>query len=201
MGVPRRRRHRIVRRYRWLLTLIPLVALAAWLVAEQLPTWSAPHSGWFSEAMPGRCAAVASLRARQGTLVGQPLADVEPLLQTAQDAIEQSMGGVNWIVGNPLAVRATLDGASRPAWLVTARGETTGIAPVAVVYLDADTLAVLDVSVGFDDPAASCDFNLRRAVRDAVLSPPFLLIAGYSVLLVVVGVGWLVIKRRSARKG
>lgn len=200
MGLSRRRLQFVVRRFGWLLALIPVVILAAWLIASQLPTWSAPHSGWFASDVPGRCAAVASLRAHQGSLSPAPPLE-ETVLSAAKSALDAAVSGINWVYSNLFVVRATFGGEARSAWLMAARGESIGIAPVAVVYLDADSLAVLDVAVGFDDPAASCDFNLRRAVRDAVLSPPFVILAGYTALLVVVGVGWLIIRRRSARKG
>jgi hypothetical protein len=189
-----------VRRYGWLLALIPLVALAAWLVASQLPTWSVPHAGWFPAAMPGRCAAVASLRANSGTIAAVPALDLEVAQGAAHEAINAAIGGVNWIYSEFTAVRATFGSEARPALLMAARGDSAGIAPAAVVYLDAETAQVLSVSVGLDDPTASCDFNLRRAVRDAVLSPPFLILAGYTALLAAGGIGWLIFRRR-ARKG
>lgn len=187
-----------------LVGLIPAVALIGWLVIAQLPAWRVPQPGWFAVGTPGVCTAVGSLRANQGLLTGEPPLDPASARVAAEEAVGAAVDAAGWVYGSPIAVQATFDGVKRAAWLVTARVESESIAPAALVYVDGETGQVLSLAVGLDDPAARCDFNYRRAIRDAVLSPPFLLLVGYTGLLIILGLAFGVMRwreRRAKRKG
>ncbi|NUQ05299.1 MAG: hypothetical protein HUU31_15540, partial [Anaerolineae bacterium] len=97
-----------------------------------------------------------------------------------------------------LAVQGGFDGAPRPAWLFTAGEalEAGSAAPafIGVVWIDGESGAPLDVIVGVDDPAAVCHLNLRRAARDTLFSPPFLLLLGYT------GIGIVYLAARRLRR-
>lgn len=102
-----------------------------------------------------------------------------------------------------LAIAVPSDSDRRDAWLIVARQDAPPeqIAPVVVMVLEPAQGDVLAVSVGIDDPAAGCAFNLRRAVRTTVLSPFFLMATGYTSVIIVLGIGlWLRRRLGRARK-
>ncbi|MBK8024187.1 MAG: hypothetical protein IPK19_22825 [Chloroflexi bacterium] len=186
-----------------LVALLPAAALIAWLAITALPLWTAPDPGWLSVDAPGRCAAVGSLRAHAASRIypSSPQAEAASAAQIALDA------AVDGLTVHPagLAVQAIFERATRPAWLFTASpSELPGAAPanpaqpgfVAVVWIDGQTGEALDVVVGLEDPAARCDLNLRSALRETVLSPPFLLLIGYTGTLMIALLVRAILRRR-----
>ncbi len=84
----------------------------------------------------------------------------------------------------------------RALYLITARlgdDPPTGssVRPAALIYLDAANGDPAAVITTLDDPAQSCDFDMGAALKAAVKSPPFLLLALYAVALLA---GWLVLR-------
>jgi hypothetical protein len=177
--------------------------LLGWLIAAHAPAWTAAHAGWFPPDQPGVCARVAALRAVGGSLV-----DASPPLESiaaAEAALARLGGGALTLAGEGTGVRGRFDGEVHQAWLFS--GADAAGQLVGVVMLDARDGALLWASVGADDPAAGCAFNLRRALRDLAFSPSGAATAIYGALtaIAVMLVGlWVVNRARrtaySARK-
>jgi len=173
------------------LGLILIAALAIWLAVDQTPLWTAAHAGWFPPGQVGACAAVASLRT-----IGAARAKPQPLTSEMVDAAASALATLSdrgfMPTGDPIAVTGMFPGspdAQRQAWLFIGIGTTTpvmSIRPVGLVYIDGIDWTTLDAVVGLDDPAARCDFNLRRALRTTLLAPPTLLLG------ITFGIGILV---------
>ncbi|MFN8448133.1 MAG: hypothetical protein U0521_05985 [Anaerolineae bacterium] len=98
---------------RLLILLLPALALVVWLVAAQLPRWTAPVPGWFAPGTPGVCAAVRSLalydarRVDPASGLGREAAQ-SAAEQVAADHYDAAPLGVS----EPLAVEASLPGAA-----------------------------------------------------------------------------------------
>lgn len=179
---------------RRLLILLPALALIVWLVAAQLPLWTAPQPDWFAPGTPGVCAAVESLTLYSARRVDSAGIGREAAQAAAGQVIAAHYGMPPLVVSEPLAVEAALPGSDRRAYAVVTAllsddaPPGSGANTAAVIYLDAagEPRALLTT---VDDSAASCDFDVRAAVVDAVKSPPLLLLAAYGLALVGL---WLV---------
>ncbi|MBL8132435.1 MAG: hypothetical protein JNL42_11305 [Anaerolineae bacterium] len=197
-GSPQRRWRRAL----WI-ALLPAAALLVWLTAAALPIWTLPQSDWLDPAVPGRCAAVAALRARTAQRASPPPLPEGEGAAAAQAALDGVVAGLR-VHPSGLAAQGVFDGAARPAWLFTA-GETLqdgSAAPafVGIIWIDGESGAPLDVIVGVEDPAAVCALNLRRAARDTLFSPPFLLLSGYTgICIVYLAARWLLRRGRRPR--
>lgn len=170
---------------RLLILLLPALALVVWLVAAQLPRWTAPAPGWFARGTPGVCAAVRSLalydarRVDPADGLGREAAqaDAERVAADHYDAAPLD-------VSEPLAVEASLPGAPRSVYsVVTVRLSDAAPEKAAVIYLDAATGEPRALITATDDPAAICDFDVRAALLAAVKSPPLILLVAYVVLV------------------
>jgi len=190
----------------WWLAFAPTVILIAVWGMSVFPLWTAPHAGWLPVDTPGTCAAVAWLRATDSQLRGVTTSDTRVIAERAvaiATATIRSDTPIRFTYSDPLAINAYVRGSRRDAWLIVARQDVppVRIAPVVVMVLEAVLGDPLAVSMGIDDPAAGCAFNLRRTVRTTVLSPFFLLAAGYTSVIILSGIGlWLRRRLGRARK-
>ena len=176
---------------------VPALILLGWLIAAQLPIWTAPQPDWFAPDTHGVCAAVAALRTYNAARANDtpPVASVEAV-RRADALFEQHYQQTATGLGDPLLVRARFPNAERLAWLFTAGLSEDG---AAVTYIDAQTGEPLALITALS-PANECALNIRRALIDAVKSPPFLLLVGYIALLVVLFVV-ILLSRRLKRGG
>lgn len=180
---------------RLLILLLPALALVVWLVAAQLPRWTAPAPGWFAPGTPGVCAAVRSLALYDARRVDS----ADGLGREAAQANAERVAADHYdaaplAVSAPLAVEVSLPGAPRRVYLVvTVRLSDVVPEKAAVIYLDADgePRALITAT---DDPAATCDFDVRAALLAAVKAPPLILLIAYVVL-----VAGAALVRRAAR--
>ncbi|MCC6803477.1 MAG: hypothetical protein IT319_11385 [Anaerolineae bacterium] len=174
---------------RRLLILLPALALIVWLVAAQLPLWTAPQPDWFAPGTPGVCAAVESLRLYAARRVDSVGIGREAAQAAAAQMIAAHYGVPPLVVSEPLAVEAALPGDARRAYAVVAAllsdaaPSGSDASTAAVIYLDA-TGEPRALITTVDDPAAACDFDVRAALVDAVKSPPLLLLAAYVAIVV-----------------
>jgi hypothetical protein len=184
---------------RRLFLLLPALALIGWLVAAQLPRWTAPYPYWFAPNTPGVCAAVASLTAAQATR-GEPSGGIgrgEALTLAQQIAAEHYDPPPNQF-SDPLGVYAALPGDQRrPLYLVTAHlGDApppgTAVQAVALIYVDAASGDPVALITATNDATQSCDFDMGAALKAAVKSPPLLLLAVYTVALIL----WFFLKTK-----
>lgn len=195
-----------------LLFSLPLLVLAGWLFSRQAPVLLGPQWWWLSASgtsgAPAACEAAASLQRYGGqrVLFQQPAIASQDALARAQAAIAdhyQLADGAPVTIletGGPSLFSAVFAGERRLVWLVSARIATSQIADLpgtdmpgaaALVYVDAATgepLALLS-AVGAGQAAVMCPFPLRDWAVATVRSTPFLLLAGYAGLLVVLGLG------------
>jgi hypothetical protein len=168
------------------LLAIPALALIAWLVAAQLPRWTAPQPGWFAADTPGVCAAVSSL-----VLYGAARTSVGGIApETAKTAaaklVSDHYGISPLTIGEPLAVQATLPNQERQTYYVVTAALSNDAPPkAAVIYLDAATDDPRALITATEDPALNCAFNVRAALLAALRSPPPILLAAY--LLIAAG--------------
>ena len=211
-----------------ILLSLPALVLAGWLFAEQSPILLSPQWWWISstspDGAPAACEAATSLNVYQGqrVLLQQPAISAGEAKTSADQAIaehyrladEQETNAAALEYGGPSLFSAVFDGERRLVWLYTARLMTSHTARMpgtdmpgaaAVVYLDAttgETLALLS-AVGTGDAEAMCPFPLRDWAVETVRSTPFLALAGYLGLLLVLTLGWAVartIRRRRAQR-
>jgi hypothetical protein len=187
---------------------VPALILIGWLVASQLPRWTAPQANWFPPNTPGVCAAVDSLvlyqatRADVGGIGNFVDAGGAAQLVITEDAaqfvkLHYGFGASVHPSSVPLGVQATLPGDQPHAYyLVTMRLSDNALAKVTVMYLDAQTGDIKALITAIADPAATCNLDVKAALLAAAKSLPFILLAGYAAL-VIVGLiaGWL-FKRR-----
>ena len=166
------------------LLLVPALALIGWLVAAQLPRWTAPSADWFAPDTPGVCAAVESLKLYQAARADAGGIGSDTARADASKVAADHYDAPALAVGDPLAVRASLPGdPPRALYVVTVRLSSSAPEDDAVIYLDAasgDPLALITAS---DDPAATCAFDLRAALVAAAKSPPVPLLIGYGVIV------------------
>jgi hypothetical protein len=171
-----------------LILLLPALALVVALIATQLPRWTAPLQTWFAPDTPGACAAVQSLKLYAGsranlTGIGREAAQIR-----AEQLVAEYYDVVPLAVSEPLAVEATLPDESRRAYYVVTARLTDSAPPgsqantAAVIYLDAETGDPRALITATNDPAADCDFDVRRALVAALKSPPLLLLFAYIAL-------------------
>ncbi len=180
------------------LIAIPALILLGWLIAVQLPVWTAPQPDWFAPDTPGVCAAVASLHTYNAVRANDTptIAGAEAVEQAAA-LVERHYTQSAAAVSSPLLVRARFADGERLAWLLTAQLETGA----AVTYIDAQTGEPLALITALSpSPAQDCALNVRRALIDAVKSPPFLLLAGYLALLVVLFIVKQIARRARTRE-
>lgn len=178
---------------RLLILLLPALMLIAWLVAAQLPLWTAPHPNWFAPDTPGACAAVQSLnvyaarRIDPGAGIGREAAQAD-----AAQVVAAHYDLSPLAVSAPLAVEAALLAGERRAYTVVTVRLTDAAPPgslantTAVIYLDATTGEPRALITATDDPAATCDFDVRGALLAGLRSPPLILLAAY--VLITAGV-------------
>lgn len=169
---------------RLLILLLPALALIVWLVAAQLPRWTAPQPDWFAPDTPAVCAAVQSLalydarRVDPADGIGREAAraDAEQMIADYYDAPPLA-------VSASLAVEAALPGGERRAYfVVTARLTDAAPEQAAIIYLDAATGEPGGLITATVDPAATCDFDLRGVLLAGLRSPPLLLLIAYSLI-------------------
>lgn len=173
------------------LIVLPALILLGWLIAAQFPIWTAPQPDWFAPDTPGVCAAVAALQTYNAVRAGDtPAVSSAEAVKRAAAVVERHYRQTAAAVSNPLLVRARFPDGERLAWLLTAQLERGA----AVTYIDAQTGEPLALITALS-PANDCILNVRRALIDAVKSPPFLLLAGYIVLLVVLFAANQVVRR------
>lgn len=175
--------------------LIPALVLAAWLLTEQLPVWTAPQSWWVTPAdAPAACAAVGTLTAYHATRSSET-----PSVPPAE-ASNRAEKVIQWQyrlplppdrLSNPLLISGTFDGETRLAWMITAALDNGG----SVAYLDAGTGDPLAVIAALT-PNAVCPFDLRGALVDMARSRAFLLFAGYVGVAIMGTILVWVIRRR-----
>lgn len=170
-----------------LLLAIPPLVLIAWLVAAQLPRWTAPQPGWFADGTntPGVCAAVNSL-ALYGASRGDPNAGIgqDAAKADAAQVVSEHYDTSAPDVGAPLAVQAALPNTERRAYyLVTALLNDSAPPTAAVIYLDAATGDPRILITATEDPAASCDFDVKAALLAVLRSPPPILLAAYGLIV------------------
>lgn len=181
---------------RLLILLLPALALIVWLVAAQLPLWTAPQTNWFAQGTPevsttpGVCAAVESLTLYGGTRTNPAGIGREAAAARAAQVVTEYYDTAALTVSEPLAVDATVTDERRAYFVVTARltdDEPPGsLANTAtVIYVDAETGEPAAVITALDDPAADCDLNLRETLVTALKSPPTLLLVAYGALAVI----------------
>lgn len=182
-------------------------------MSQQFPILLAPQWWWISannpDGAPAACEAATSLSLYDGerVLFEQPAISSDQAKAAADDWIaaqyvmvdEDETPITSLEYGGPSLFRATLNGERRLVWLYTARLKTSHIAgtpgmdmpgAAAIVYMDANTgepLALLS-AVGAGNAPAMCPFPLRDWAVVTVRSTPFLALAGYIGLLVVLGV-------------
>lgn len=174
------------------LIVLPALILLGWLIAAQLPVWTAPQPDWFAPNTSGVCAAVASLQTYNAVRANDtPTVAAAEAVEHAAALVERHYPESAAAVSDPLLVRARFADGDRLAWLITAQIAEGG---AAVTYIDAQTGEPLALITALS-PASDCSLNVRRALTDAVKSPPFLLLAGYIVLLVVL-FGLILLVRR-----
>jgi hypothetical protein len=184
-----------------LILALPPLALILWLVAAQLPRWTAPQPGWFTggEDTPGVCAAVGSL-ALYGASRGDPSAGIglDAARTSATKVVAEHYDAAALALGDPLAVQAALPNTERRAYyVVTALLTQDALPKAAVIYLDAATGEPRALITATEDPAVGCAFNLRAALLDALRSPPALALGVY--LVVVIGGALLLLAARRLR--
>ncbi len=180
------------------LILLPALALIIWLVAAQLPRWTAPQAGWFAPDTPGVCAAVESLRVYQAQRADPTGIGVDAARAAAEQTVEAHYDAPALELGEPLAVDAALPGEVRHRYyVIAARLSDTLPRKIAVIYVDADSGAPRDLITATEDAAVSCDFDLREALVAAAKSPPLLLLIAY----VLIAAGALVVRRLWNAKG
>lgn len=189
------------RRLTCFLLPLPALALIVWLVATQLPLWTAPQPDWFAAATPGVCAAVRSLvlsdAARSDPNAGIGAAAAQ---SAAAQVVSEHYGITALEVGAPLAVQAVLPGTDRRAYfVVTARLSDDTLPKAAVIYLDAASGELRALFTTPDDPAQNCAFDVRGALLAALRSPPLLLLVVYVLAAGGVLVGVLVVQRLRGR--
>nr|AUN37558.1 hypothetical protein [uncultured bacterium] len=178
--------------------VVPALALIGWLIATQLPRWTAPQANWFASApnTPGVCAAVESL-----VLYGATRADVGGIGEDAalDDAMLAVVGhykvdSLNVLVrGMPvLGVQATLPGGQQRGeyYVVVVPLQNDALPKAAVIYIDAQTAEAQAVITAIVDPAANCDFDVKAALLAAVKTPPLIGLVAYSVIVLGGLIGW-----------
>lgn len=177
-------------RRRWLIPLIPVLALAIWLVAMQFPRWTVAHAGWFPEEIPGVCAAVAYLRG-VGATARSASADARVTAFAAGLAMTSSQPPL--ASSTPLAIRHVTIG---DAWLVTyAYGDpdAAGSLIEIVVFSDDGTPRARVHSAA--DGVQSCERDLGALARGALVSVPGLAFAAYVSGGMIIGVASLFRRR------
>lgn len=163
--------------------LLPAVILGGWLLAEQLPLWTAPRYWWITPAdAPAACAAIGTLTTYSATR-----SNATPAVSAAE-ARSRAEKVLQWQYNlpvpperfsDPLLLSGTFNGDRRLAWLITAALDVGG----SVIYVDAatgDPLAVIAAVT----PNAACPFDLRGALVNMARSRAFLLFAGYSGIVI-----------------
>lgn len=180
-----------------IIMLIPALALIVWLVAAQLPRWTAPQPNWFSGDPPGVCAAVESLKLYQGVRTDANGISSDEARAAAAHIAADHYGVSAQTVSDPLAVQATLPGQPpQTVYLITV-GLSDGKA--AVIYLDAadgKPLALITAVAS----AARCNFDVRAALVAAAKSPPVPLLITYVGFVVVALVARLLWTRRGRHR-
>lgn len=155
--------------------------LIGWLIAAQLPRWTAPQPNWFAANTPGVCAAVSSL-AIYSAARGDPNAGIgrQGAQSYALQVVAEHYGITALHLSEPLAVQATLPSEERHAYfVVTARLSDDTPPTAAVIYLDATTGEPRALITATEDLTQTCDFDLRGALLAALRSPPPLLLGVY----------------------
>ncbi len=189
--------------------VIPALLLIGWLVAAQLPRWTAPQPGWFDAYTPGICAAVESL-----TLYNARRADVggigrdAAVLDAAQVVAKYYDFGTSTPPIHrsiPLGVEATLPGDQQRAYYaITMALSDDPLRKVAVIYLDAQTgearALISTIEATAASATAGCEFDLKAALLAAIKSPPLILLAVYGALLAAGLVGWWLKQRFTGRE-
>lgn len=213
----------MTRRSLLVILTIPVLVFGGWLLSQQLPILLAPQWWWISasspDGAPAACEAAISLRLYDGerVLFEQPTISSDAAKAAADRIIVEHYSGIEdetvsaRAYGGPSLFLATLDGERRLVWVVTARIENSHVAGMpgmempgaaAVVYVDANTGEPLSLlsAVGAGNAPAMCPFPLRDWAVEMVRSTPFLALAGYVGLLVVLGiaiVAYRIVRRRS----
>jgi hypothetical protein len=184
---------------------IPALVLIGWLIAAQLPRWTAPQANWFVPNTPGVCAAVDSLvlygatRANVGG-IGRDVAILDAA-QVVQTHYEFGTAALPSSRSEPLGVQATLPGdLPRTYYVITMALSDDPLPKAAVIYLDAATGDPRALIMGIADPAANCDLDVKAALLAAAKSPPLILLVIYGVIAAgAFVVGWL-LKRRGIHR-
>jgi hypothetical protein len=200
-----------------ILFLLPAFVLAGWLFAEQFPILLSPQWWWISASSPNgapaACEAATSLRLYQGQrlLFQQPTISAEAAKISADRLIaehytlDDSTPPVPLEYGGPSLFSAVFEGQRRLVWVYTARVMTSHVSalpgsempgPAAVVYLDANTgdmLALLS-AVGAGNASVICPFPLRDWAVATIRFTPFVALAGYVGLLLLLGIVWIVLR-------
>ncbi|MEO8393508.1 MAG: hypothetical protein ABI700_11010 [Chloroflexota bacterium] len=181
--------------------VIPALVLIGWLVAAQLPRWTAPQPGWFDPYTPALCVVVDSLKRYGATRadvggIGRDAA----VLDAAQVVAKYYDFGTTRPPINrsiPLGVEATLPGDQQRAYYAISMALSADpLRKVAVIYLDAETGEARALISTIEYPAANCDFDVKAALLVAIKSPPLILLVAYGALTVL-GLGtWWLFKRR-----
>ncbi len=181
-----------------LLIAAPALALIVWLVAAQLPRWTAPQPGWFAANTPGVCAAVASLRLYQGVRADASGSSSDAARAAASKIAADYYDASAQAVSNPLAVQAALPGHNRQTVYLVTIGLSDSKA--AVIYLDAANGNPLALITANDDSAARCKFDVRAALVAAAKSPPVPLLIAYGLLIIIAFVARLIWTRRGRHR-
>ena len=188
-----------------LILIAPALVLIGWLVAAQLPRWTAPQANWFAPNTPGVCAAVESL-----TLYGAQPDNVGGIGRDAAltDGVKIALqhysipDGVSILYQNwpALGVQATLPGEKRRGYYVVVVPLNNDLLPkAAIVYIDAATGAPRTLITAIADPAAVCDFDMKAALLAAAKSPPLILLVAYGVITTGGLVAWRLFMKKGRR--
>lgn len=185
-----------------LVLIVPALVLIGWLIAAQLPTWTAPQANWFAADTPGVCAAVDSLvlyhasRANVGG-IGRDAAILDAA-QVVTSHYDFGTAARPTHRSEPLGVQATLPGDQARAYDVLTMALSDDALPkIAVIYLDAATGEPRALLTAIDDPARNCALDVKAALLAAVKSLPLILLAAYGVIVA----GGLIVRLLLRRRG
>ncbi|MBI1258023.1 MAG: hypothetical protein GC204_11180 [Chloroflexi bacterium] len=183
---------------------LPALILIGWLVATQLPRWTAPQANWFPAKTPGVCAAVDSLVLYQATRadvggIGRDTALDDAMLVVVEH-YKLNASDIALTDRAVLSVEAALPGDQRRGYYVASiRLNNDPLPKAAVIYLDAESGDPRALITATEDPNENCDFDIKAALLAAVKSPPLLLLLAYGGIVVVAAAARWLFKRRKTR--
>lgn len=189
------------------LLVLPILLLAGWFIAEQLPGWLAPPPPWVRYpdlvALPGGCEAALTLANAGATRTNNP-AQNDATAAAFDDVLEAQFPQVTAeILATPQSVRFS-DGSD--GWfslIALPREDGQGLTRGAVVLMNRDgTLRDIIHLIGGDSTHGErCgDFAPQPQGLRAQLRPylPLLLLVGYLLLIGISALGLRLVKRMRA---